>query len=205
MIRRLAGPALLLAVVACGAKLLTITIEDQAETTIEEGTLLEDAIGDLGFGDLLNVDIVDAQELENQGVEPGDIREVYLTDFVLTATDPPDADLSFLERVDIVVSSPGLPERVIATASDFPAGLASVDFELEDVDLTDYVVAESMTLTTDASGRRPGDDTTVRADFAIDVGVTGRGACNQAGRAQQIGHRQEPPGEAYSPLGGSCL
>jgi len=182
--RRLAGPLLFVAWTACGAKLLTIPIEDSAETTIEKSTLLEEAIGDLGFGDLLGVDIVDSEELANQGVAPGDIREVYLTDFVLNAVDPSDADLSWLERVDILVEAPGLPEKVIATASDFPPGLASVDFELEDVDLTDYVVSESMTLTTDARGRRPPDDTTVRADFRIEVGVTGRGACNQAKRSK---------------------
>jgi len=173
------GIVFLAAWTACGARLFTIQLEDSAVVVIEEATLLEEAIGDLGFGDLLDVDIAQSEELANQGVEPGDIREVYLTDFVLAATDPEGADLSFLDRVDIVVSAPGLPEQVIATADAFPEGLAQVDFELEDVDLTEYVVAESMTLTTDATGRRPPDDTTVRADFVIDVGVTGRGACNQ--------------------------
>lgn len=164
---------------ACSGKLFTITIDDSATTMIEKGTVLESALGGLGFGDLLQADITQSEELQNQGVEPGDIEEVYLVDFVLTATEPAGADLSFLERVDILVAAPGLPERVVASASDFPPGLAQVTFALEDVDLTDYVVSEAMTLTTDATGGRPDQDTTVVADFVIEVGVTGQGACSQ--------------------------
>ena len=145
---------------------------------------LEEAVADFGLGEFLTFDVVDAQELQNQGVEPGDIREVRLTDLVLTATAPPGADLAFLDRVEVFVSAPDLPEQRVAIAEAFPEGLAQVDFELEDVDLTDYVVSESMALTTRASGRRPSEDTDLRADVAVDVGVTGRGACNQAGRSR---------------------
>ena len=55
-----------------------------------------------------------------------------------------------------------------------------LDFELDDVDLTPYVVSESMTLTTEVSGTRPDADHTVVARFALDVAVTTQGACNAA-------------------------
>ena len=124
------------------------------------------------------MDITSSEELANQGVEPGDIVEVHLSDFVLTATDPPGAALSFLERVDVLVSAPDLPETRIASAVGFPKGVAQITFDLENIDLTDYVVSTSMTLRTDVEGRSPNQDTTVVADFAVDAGVTAKGVCN---------------------------
>lgn len=159
----------------CG-KLFSITIEESSTTVIASGGLLSELTGQLGFDDFLAMDITDNQELANQGVEPGDIQDVEVTLIELTATDPAGADLSFIESIDVYVTSPDLPEVLIATQDAFPDGQASVALELERVDLTDYAVAESMTITTDASGTMPEDDTTVRADIEMRVGVTGRGA-----------------------------
>ncbi len=169
--------AMLLAL-GCAGKLFTITVTESAETVIEQGTLLEDLIGQVGFGDFLNMDLTASEELANQGVAPGDIQEVFLADFVLTATEPPDADLSFIESIEVYVAAEGLPEVLIASADDFPEGVPEVAFTLEDVDLTEYVVSQSMDIRTDVTGRRPSDDTTVTADFVVDVGVTAQGVCN---------------------------
>ena len=51
-------------------------------------------------------------------------------------------------------------------------------FDIVDVDLTDYVVSHSMTLTTEVSAHRPDADTEVEARFVVDVGVTVQGACS---------------------------
>jgi len=163
--------------VACTATLLTIPIEREAETVIEEGTVLEELISDIGFGDFVSMDLTTAQELENQGVSAGDVRDVELVLFELEATAPQGADLSFIESMSLFVEAPGLERTLVASAPGFPAGEAVVTFDLEAVDLTPFVVSESMTLSTDVTGRRPDQDTTVVARFALDVGVTGQGAC----------------------------
>jgi hypothetical protein len=168
--------AALLAVTACGGALLTLQVSESAETEVPQGTLLEQLVGELGFGDFLNLDLTESEELRNQGVAPGDIRDVFLVEFALTAVD--GDDLSFLESMDVRVSAPGLPEVLIASADDFD-GKTEVLFDLEPVDLTEYVVSEAMDITTDVTGRRPDTDTTVRADFTVEVGVTGQGLCNQ--------------------------
>ncbi len=146
---------------------------------VEKGTLLEDLLGDLGFDSFLDMDITSTDEFVNQGVEPGDVQEVFLEYFELKAISPSGADLSFLESMDIYVESPGLPQVLIASAGSFPEGQALVGFQVMDEDLTDYVVSQSMTLTTDITGHRPDDDTTVEARFDLAVGVTTQGACNQ--------------------------
>jgi len=165
------------ALFACDGTLISIDVNGQAETVITEGTVLENLVGNLGFGDFLDMDITSASELENQGVEPGDIQDVSLTIFHIEATDPDGADLSFLDSVELYVESPDLPRVLVASANSFPAGQARVDFVLEDVDLTDYVVSQSLTLETDVTGRRPDANTTVLATYRLSVGVTNQGAC----------------------------
>jgi len=164
---------------ACGGDLFTVGVEDEATTTIPAATPLEVLLGDVGFGDFASMDLTSSQEIRNQGVEPGDIEEVFLVAFELEALSPDGADLSFIDRMELYVEAPGLPRRRVASQDDFPAGEAVVAFELEGVDLTDYVVSEAMTLSTEVEGRRPDDDTEVEARYGIDVGVTAQGACNQ--------------------------
>ena len=164
---------------ACQLTVYSTVISESAETVVPKGTLLETLVDDIGFGDFLNMDLTESEELANQGVEPGDIKEVYLVDFVLAATDPPRADLSFLESLEVWVEAPNLPRVLVASQYDFPEGVPEVAFDLEDVELTPYVVSESMTFETVVSGHRPPDDTTVKASFDVEVKLTGQGLCNQ--------------------------
>ncbi len=171
-------PVLLLLALACGGGLFTITVREESRVLVERGTLVENLVADLGFESFLDLDLTETEELANQGVEPGDIREVFLVDFVLEATAPAGADLAFIDSLDVLVSAPGFPEVVIAHQDDFPQGVAVVALDLEPVDLTPYTVSQSMSITTDVRGHRPEVDTEVEARFAIDVGVTGQGVCN---------------------------
>lgn len=179
MTRRLPVAAFAIAFLACQSKLFTITIDQQAETTVPKATVLETLLGDFGFGDFVSMNLIEAEELQNQGVEPGDIKDVRLIFFELEAATP-GTDLSFLNTLDLYVEAPDLPQVLIASGASFPPGQAIVELDLEDVDLTEYVVSEALTITTDVDARRPEDETRVVASFELDVGVTGQGACNQA-------------------------
>lgn len=167
----------LLLVGACVGELLTVRIEQGGSTRIDGAGALGGVLSSLslgGFDDLsVNVD----QELANQGVAPGDIATVYVVELSLST--PDGEDLTFLENLDIFVTAPGLEQARIAHLSDFPPGATSVEMELDGVDLTPYVVAESMTITTAAEGTLPEDDTTIDVFMAIDVEATASGACGQ--------------------------
>ncbi len=165
------------ALICCQARLTSIEIERSAEILIPKGTLLEELLGDFGFDEFTQLDITSAEEIENQGAEPGDIRDVMLASFSLTATAPDGADLAFIDSLDLYVEAPELPRRLVASQSNFPAGQATVELELEELDLTEYAVSTSMTLTTEVTGSRPNVDTNVRADAVLVVGVTTQGAC----------------------------
>lgn len=166
-------------VVACGGTLFSIRIEETTTITISEASLVESLLTDIGFEEFTSLDLTDSEELQNQGVEPGDIRETFLVEFSLEAVDPPGSDLSFIDALEVYVEAPDLPRVLIASQDSFPMGEALIDFELEGIDLTPYVVSQSMTLTTDAAGRRPDEATQVEALFALSVGVTSQGVCNQ--------------------------
>ena len=160
----------------CQGRLLNINIEGESSVVIPEGTLVEDLVIDLGFGDFLNMDLTQSQELQNQGVEPEDIVDVFFTSFTLETVSPEGSDMSFLEAMTLSVDADALQPVEVAEAPGFPQGESLVAFDLYDVDIADYVVSEAMDITTDVTGRRPEQDTEIRATYAVRVGVTLKGA-----------------------------
>lgn len=175
-------PYLLVAgVLACrGGALTYIDVEGADRVVVEEGSIVEDLLGDLGFEGFTQMNVVASEELQNQGVEPGDISSVDLVRFELEAVEPSDGDLSFFESVVIWVEAPGLEPMRIADSYDFDEGRQVVQFDVYDVDLTDYVISESMTLTTDIVAGRPSQETVVKASYLLEVGVTLQGAKKEA-------------------------
>lgn len=171
----------LVALTACDGNLFTIRIQDEATTTVEKGTVLEELVGDFGFGEFTAMDLTESAALQNQGVEPGDIKDVRLEYMQLEATSPSGADLAFFNSMDIFVEAPDLPRMLIATATDFPEGQALIEMTIEDADLTDYATSESMTFDVEVSASRPQVDTDVTSRFSVAVGVTGQGVRNQGG------------------------
>ena len=80
---------LLLGLAACQSPTLTTIQIDYNDTVVVEGSgLLGDLITTLGFDGFADMNITDAEELANQGVEPGDVRDVRLVSFELEAISP---------------------------------------------------------------------------------------------------------------------
>lgn len=163
-----------IAVLGCET-LFNIRVDGTAATTVPAATPLETLLGDFGFGELVDMDVTQAQELRNQGVEPGDISHVVFLEFTLEAVDPSGADLSFIDDLELWVEAPGLDDVRVAWQDDFPVGQALVEMHLDDVDLVDYAVSESMTIRSEITGSRPDEATEVEATYALRVGVTRQG------------------------------
>lgn len=176
---RFTVPLLLVLGTACDG-LTSFNIDGSTTTEVPAGTLLEALVGDVGFSDLLNMDITENTEMQNQGVGPEDIREVRLTSFRLVVVEPNGADLSFLQSMTLSVEAPDVAKVRVASADSFPEGVGTVDFDLDDVDLAPYAVSQSMTLTTDVNGRRPDEDTTIRAEYEMSIKATLKGVTSAA-------------------------
>ena len=175
------GRTMVVLMVACQGQVATIELSESATATIEgQSTLggITDLVGSLGFDGFTEMDISQSQELVNQGVQPGDIETAVVTSFTLSAIDPDGADLSFISSLEIWVEAEGLDPVLVASQVDFPEGVSVVDFDLEEVDLVDYVVSDSMKITTEASGTVPSDTVTIEANATFEIGVTVQGACN---------------------------
>jgi len=179
--RRLAPYLFVVCVLACrSATIANIEVDGADRVTVEEGTVLEEVLGELGFEGFAQMNVVASEELQNQDVQPGDISSVQLVSFELEAEEPANGDLSFFETFAVYVEAPGLEPVLVADAMEFPEGEPVVSFDVYDVDLTDYVVSESMTLSTDIVAGRPTEETVVKASYLLDVGVTLQGAKNRA-------------------------
>jgi hypothetical protein len=161
------------------SSLLTISIEETAITTVEAGTVLEELLGDLGFEDFVTMDLTASEALQNQGVEPGDISSSALTLLELSVIEPDNGDLSFLENMVISVESPDVTSALVASQDTFPVGVGTVLFDLEELDLTPYIVSQSLSLTTEVSASRPEEETVIQARFIVDVTATVQGVKNQ--------------------------
>lgn len=148
---------------------VTFSVPIEGETVVEGAGLvgeLLDAFPD--FGGFNSFDISTAEEFENNNAQKENVKTARLTSFTLEATAPADATLDFLDSIAFFVSAADLDEVQIASA-EIEDGDTLVELDLDDVDLAPYVRADSMTFTTEISGRQPADDTTVAAAAAVEV------------------------------------
>ena len=172
-----AGQALsIVPLVLLGCGLLTFDVESQAETHVDGAGPLGEILDVLDFTGLDDFDIDVQQAMQDQGVDDGDLRDVRLTVFTLTA-DP--GDLSFLDSFSVYMAADGVEEELIASSDNFPAGAPVVTLDVVDVDLSPYVVSDSSSFRVEASGSAPSDDVDITADFTVAITATAQGACSQ--------------------------
>lgn len=163
-------------VALAGCGLLRLEVEQDASTTVEGAGVLGGLLQTLDLGDLDDFDLTVEQELADQGVEPGDLRSVTLTSFVLRG----DPDLGFLSGLEVSVSAEGIAPFVVARTGDVAPGTTEVALELPDADLAEAITVGGLRFTIDASGEPPADDTVVSAHVVAEVVATPQGACRAA-------------------------
>ena len=76
-------------VLAC-AGLDNIPISESSDTQIEGATIFEAFAEDLGFGEFMNIRLVENEALENQGVSKNQIDQVFITKLTLEILSPRD-------------------------------------------------------------------------------------------------------------------
>lgn len=171
-----ASAFVVLTLLACGG-LDIIDIEESSTTTVQGGNILQQLVGNLGFSSFTAMDITANEELKNQGVDRQDIDSVKLTALTLKIVSPASGvDFTFLDSIEFYVEAPGLPLQLIARGGSFQPGLRTVGLDVEDVDLADYAASGTMSITTNASGNQPSEDTTIEATVKLEVDVNVDGA-----------------------------
>lgn len=173
----------LLSVFVTCSGLDNIDVSAEGETTIP-GSPLGGLLGSLSFLGFEGIDISESQEFQNQGYTKDQIDSVRVKVFTLSVTSPDDGNFDFLSKVSFFAESPGLPRVEIAQLDPIPDGQEVLEMVLLDVELREYAVAETMTITTTATGTSPTNDTTIKAVVLldIDVDVGGSLGCSVASR-----------------------
>ncbi len=139
-----------------------------SKSTVQGGGLVQNLVFGLGTG-FSNFDIAQQQDFKNQGVSKSDVNSVKLKSMQLKVTSPAGATLDFLKSIEFSATSDGLPTVSVASISAIPAGATTVDLAVANVELKPYIVAPSMSVTTNANGHPPPQDTEIEASLVLDV------------------------------------
>lgn len=156
-----------------------IDVEAQGQAVIPKRSIVDELLGNLAFAGFSGFDISQTQEFQNAGYTKDQIDSVHMKRFTLTISSPSGATFDFLNSIRFYAETQDQPRVLIAELDPVPDGATQLDLDVvSDVDLTPYVVAPSMSITTEANGVRPAQETTVDADVVLDVDVDITGSCS---------------------------
>lgn len=116
------------------------------------------------------------QELQKAGSSSKMIESVKLNTLRITLTEPQGQDFSFLQSVEVFISTEGMPEVRVAHRENIPNYSTQLLLETDDVELKEYLKAETITLR--IAGRQDeiltrNINTEIYAKFFVDAKVLG--------------------------------
>jgi hypothetical protein len=168
---RNATAAVLLATTLAGCGLDRFDVDFSSSTTVPGDPLGGAILDDLPFGgEFAGVNVLEEEELRDAGVDRDDIDSAKLRSMRLEVTDGEPLP-GWLDEVAFYVEADGQPRRLVASRTgigDLPAGTTSIDLDVENVELKPYVIRE-MTISAEANGGPPTEDTTIRAVAVVRV------------------------------------
>ena len=140
------------------------------KASIPKGTLLGSLLGSLAFTGFDSVDF--SEQFQNQGVTKGEVSSVHLKSFTLTIDAPAGGNFDFIQSVAFFAEADGVDKVQIASMDSIPKGKTELDLIVNaDAELEPFVVAPSMTISSQVKGTQPDEDTTVSAAAVLDVEV----------------------------------
>lgn len=166
--RRAATAVALVSLTMCNLDHIDFTAGGKA--TIPKASLVNTLLGDLAVAGFGSLDF--SQQFQNQGVSKGDVDAVNMKSFTLTIDAPADGNFDFIQSITFFAEAPGVTKVQIATMSTVPKGQTKLDLVIDaTTDLAPFVVAPSMSITSQVTGSAPSEDTTVDAEVVLDVNV----------------------------------
>lgn len=168
--------SMLVVLVLSGCGLTEFDVSAKGSTTIQGSTLLGSLLQAFpqaqGF---TSFDVSQTQDFQNQHTEKKYVKTAKLKALTLTITAPADQDFNFLDSIQFFAEANGTKTRVAHAENISKAGLKAPNptlaLTLDAVDLAPVVKADTMSITTEASGRQPAKDATVEIDLTMHLGV----------------------------------
>lgn len=162
------GSALFVVATGCGAPTVTFDVPVNARTTVERGTVVDQLLDQLGFADLASVDLEATEEFENNDVRREQVVAARVTSLNLAVEAPQGANFDWLDAVRFSVAAGDVAAAEVGSA-DIADGTAAVACVVNDVDIAEFVRKSRIDITTEATARRPPQDTTVRVDVTFQI------------------------------------
>lgn len=157
-------------------ELLTFDVVKTAQTTVPGSDLLGDLLT-VSFPEFATFDVTSTDEFQNQGITAEDIESVKIDTIVLRVVSPDEQDLAFFDAISFYVEAEGLERTRLATHTTFEEGVREVTIMPDDVELRDYVVSDTMAITTDVTARQPPEDTVLEAKISMTLVASRQGFC----------------------------
>ena len=140
------------------------------------GSPLGEVLGPLAFTGFEGIDVSESQDFRNQGYTKNEMDSVRLSSIALSISAPDDGNFDFFTRLSFFAEADGLPKVEVARLDPIPKGSQSIDMDILDVELVDYASADSMTITSTATGTSPSQNTIIDARVVLDIDVNIDGA-----------------------------
>lgn len=147
-------------------QLLTFTISNQTTITIGSGFPIGTAMSIV----IPEVTTNSSAEFENNNTKADLVKDVKLTQFTLTITDPTNKTFSFLKSIELYISTDSSDEILLASKNDINSTTNTVVLIPTTAKLDKYIKAPSFNLRTKAVIKETiSQDITVKGDMKFKV------------------------------------
>lgn len=123
-----------------------------------------------------NMETNSESKFESNDTRKDLIEEIKLTQLQLVITSPKDADFSFLESIEVFISAEGLEETKIAYLLEVPETVTTLDLEVSDADLKEFIKKDSYNLrlnTVTDEAMSQDHEIDVKSTFFVDAKILG--------------------------------
>ena len=168
--RVLLGIAVAISGLACSG-IDTFNLNHLATSWVTGASQSPKLSGSLDFGTFHPADNPQLANAERKDIDSIRSQEVWLQ-----VIDPANGqDLRFIEAIDIYVSATGKDPKLVAAGAGFGVAENPVKLKHASSDLTDFALAEEMTISAKVKGKAPPQNTMLQADvrMLVDVAVLG--------------------------------
>jgi hypothetical protein len=165
--------ALALVLTGCGP--ITFTTSMKGEAVIQGSTLGQLLSTFPQANGFTSVDFSQNQDFKNNNTSRDKVKTTKVTGLSLKILSPANQDFGFLDSLEFTVKANGKEQKVASKTGISSLGLAApnptLNLDLIDADLGEYVRSSDFSVVTSGTGRQPPQDTRIQIDIGFLVGV----------------------------------
>ena len=160
-------------VTACGP--LTFSTEMKGDATIAGSALGQLLSAFPQAASFASIDFSQNQDFKNNNTSRDKVKSTRVTALSLKIVSPNSQDFGFLDSLEFSVKAGDKTQKIATKTGIASLGLAApnptLNLDLIDADLAEYVRSSSFSIITSGAGRQPAQDTQIEINVKFLVGV----------------------------------